>query len=1223
LFLIGWMSCLAQQATTDLGIRSTELPAISAGPVGFRRVPESESGVQFINSLDEWSGAANRVLYNGAGLAAGDVNGDGLPDLFFCDLGGTNRLYLNRGGWRFEEATSRAGLSQSLRYSRGAVLADLDGDADLDLLVSVNGRGVLCFLNDGQGQFRDVSAEAGTTGSEGSTSMTLADVDGNGTLDLYIANYRTDDVRDRGQVRFRMIQGRPVLPGSETNRFALKEGRLEEFGQADRLLLNDGQGRFREVSWSGGAFLDADGRPLTEPPRDWGLMAAFRDLNGDGAPDLYVCNDYWTPDRLWWNDGQGRFRAAGPQALRHLSASSMSVDFSDVDRDGDVDFFVVDMLSRDPVIRKRQKDAQPPPPPGIGVGDDVPQHSHNTLFLSRGDGTFAEVAHWANVPATDWSWAPLFLDVDLDGYDDLVVGAGHFRDVQDFDAEADVQSRQHSWDAVRNDAERQRLFTQELLEHYRLYPLLQLPIAGFRNRGDGRFEEMTSAWGLAIPGVHQGIVSADFDGDGDLDLAVNRLNAPALLLENTGAGPRIAVRLRGRAPNTGAIGARVTLHTEGQPSQQREIMAGGRYLSSCDAEVAFAGGDARASRRLEVRWRSGAVSIVPQVGLHRRYVIEEPEPTPGSQAASPGAATAAAAAAVPWFRDASGSLAHIHTEVPYDERSRQPLAPYRLSQMGPGVAWVDFNGDGHDDLAVGAARGQALALFAGDGRGGFQAWPNGTGLLVPDDTTGLVGGRGADGGWLMAGLTGFEQSGVPAVLAWSVRSNAVSMTAPAVAQPAPAGALALGDPRGDGRLALFVAGGVMPGRYPLGAPSRLFWKAGAQWTPDLPSQVLFDNLGIVNAALWADLDQDGRSELILACEWGPLRVFRFEGTGLRETTSEWGLSGWTGLWRGVASGDLNGDGRVDLVASNWGLNTPWQASEERPLTLAYGTLSQPGTLDLIETEWVGTGLAPRRSLVALAGSLPFLLGQFPDHRAYAQADLETVLGERSRLARRVGVHRLESTLFLNTGSGFEAVALPREAQWSPGFGVVVADLDGDGRDDVFLGQNLFGLGPDLPRQDAGTGLLLRGDGAGGLYSVAPRESGIQVWGEQRGVAVGDYDQDGRPDLVVTQNGAPTRLFHNVGGRPGLRVRLVGSDGNPMALGAQIRPVRSGKPGPVREVQAGNGYQSQNSAVVVMGPREEVTAVWVRWPGGRVTTIEIPPDVRGVSIDVRGVIVARE
>ena len=369
------------------------------------------------------------------------------------------------------------------------------------------------------------------------------------------------------------------------------------------------------------------------------------------------------------------------------------------------------------------------------------------------------------------------------------------------------------------------------------------------------------------------------------------------------------------------------------------------------------------------------------------------------------------------------------------------------------------------------------------------------------------------------------------------------------------------------------------------------------------------------------MNEDARPDLVVACEWGPIRVFKLRGTGWSEVTSTWGLDAFTGLWRGVTAGDFNQDGRMDLIASNWGENSPLRASRTHPLTLAFGQLVQPGILEVIETEWVAEQLAPRRPWMPLARSLPFLLDNFASHRAFSEATLEQVLGDRAPLSRRVSATTLSSTLFLNTGTGFQANALPREAQFAPAFAVTVADLDGDGSEDAFLSQNLSANGPDLPRMDAGVGLVLRGNGNGGLEAMRPSASGIQVWGEQRGAAVGDYDEDGRTDLAVASVGEAVQLFHNVGARSGLRIRLKGRPENPEGIGAVLRLKRGEILGPAREIHSGSGYWSQDGTPVVLGPRENATGVWIRWPGGRVTTTPVPAGTGEVVIGVDGTLIS--
>jgi enediyne biosynthesis protein E4 len=1196
---------------TEQGFRWAELPAHQPAKSGFTLVPAETTGLHFTNQLDELSGAANRVLYNGSGLALGDFDNDGRPDIFLCSLSGQNALYRNLGNWQFKEVTTEAGLGAAIPQTRGAVFADVNGDGWLDLLITVTGRGALCFLNDRHGKFSPPTPVLTSASIKyGSTSLALADIDGNGTLDLYVVNYRPDDIRDSGSVTVSMINGRPVMRGAERDRFLMVRGRLEECGQVDQLMLNDGAGHFTPVSWTNGAFLDETGRALAEPPNDWGLTARFCDINDDLAPDLYVCNDYWTPDRLWINDGHGHFRAAEKTALRKTSASSMSVDFADIDRDGSVDFFVVDMLSRDPRLRKRQSYAQMLRSTPIGAVDDRPQVMRNTLFLNRHDGTFAEIACYANLPASDWSWAPVFLDVDLDGYEDLLIGAGHFRDVQDYDAEQQVRSRQHSWKGFTDAAQRQKAFTQELMEHFRLYPMLHMPIGAFRNQGNCTFTEVTESWGLNLAGIHQGLALADLDGDGDLDLVVNDLNAPAMVFQNNASAGRVTVRLRARAPNTQGIGAKVTLLQGAVSNQTTEVTCGGHYQSGSDTAAVFATGSATDGMTLEVRWRSGAKSRISGVKANRVYEIEEgsslPEPLLPPERINP------------LFEDVSGLISHTHHETEFNDYERQPLLPFKLSQLGPGVAWFDLDGDGHDDLVIGSGRGGAPAAFRSDGQGHFAPLPVQPGVVLPNDLAGLVGvDDGAGGRVILGGTTGYEDKSDCGAMSFRLADKQLTLSGPVAAEIANGSALALGDMNGDGHLALFIAGGVAPGKYPTASPSKLYRFDGHLWKLDAKNSVIFDNIGIVNSAIWSDLNGDGIPELILACEWGPIRVYQNRGGALFEATEAFGLKSYAGWWRGVATGDLSNDGKMDIVASNWGLNSPYRASVQQPLTFFYGQLAQPGVTDVIETEYLGTTLTPRRQFEEMAAALPFLHDGFSTHKAYSEASLEQVLGDRLPLARKVTAVTMTSMAFLNTGTGFRAQELPREAQFAPAFSVNVADLDGDGNEDVFLSQNFFDVQPELARIDAGVGLWLRGDGSGGLAPVPSARSGIRVYGEQRGAALGDYDEDGRVDLVVTQNGAPTKLYHNIGAAPGLRVRLKGPPGNPSGIGAVLRLQFKDRQGPAREIHAGSGYWSQDSLVQVMSTPSTPESLWVRWPGGRVTTTPIPANAREVTVDAEG------
>ena len=1214
----------APQWHEERGFRWSELKVPTGGSTRFQLQTPPQTGILFTNTLDLRAGGANRVLFNGSGVGVGDYNNDGLPDIYFCSLNGDNRLYQNLGGLRFKDVTEESGVVCANRYCRGAVFADLNGDGWLDLLVATTGDGVFCYMNDGRGKFSEATRAAGTASSYGSVTLALADVDGNGTLDLYVANNRAEDIRDRGEVDLRMVKGRLAVPPPLTNRLVVINEKVFEYGEPDILYLNNGQGHFTPVSWTGGAFLDETGMKLTNPPLDWGLTAAFRDINADGQPDIYVCNDYWTPDRIWINDGHGRFRNVEKLAFREGSFSSMGVDVADLTRSGNVDIFVADMLSRDLSLRKRQVYAHPPMAAPLGAIDNRPQVMHNTLFRNRGDGTFAEIAHYAGLSASDWSWSPHFLDVDLDGYEDLLIAAGYTRDTQDLDAEAQIRARRHLRTQVLQIADpkaRLEAFVQVKIENSRFYPPLDMPIIAFRNLGNYRFEETTAIWGTAQPGVHHALAFGDLDGDGDLDLIVNNLGTAAGIYRNETPAPRVAVRLKGKSPNTQGIGAKIALLGATVPMQSQEVIAGGRYMAGADVEVILAAGTVTEGMTIEVKWRNGRRSEVKGVKANRRYEIDE--------AGALDFAVPAMPPRKPLFEDVSHLLGHAHHENEFNDFERQAGLPRKLSQSGPGVAWADVNGDGAEDLVIGSGKGGRLAVYSNDAHGGFAPLPEAPfEATALQDQTGIVNWReGEKPDRVLVGAANYEADHSVPSRVQQYELGAKAFTESLTNQESSIGPLALADMDGDGSLELFVGGRVIAGRYPEPGSSRIYRHQGGDWQLDVPNTRVLEQVGLVSGAVWSDLDGDGYAELILACEWGPLRIFRNDHgrlaawdppvTNLNSQLST--LNQLTGWWNGVTTGDLDGDGRLDIIASNWGLNTPYRATPEHPAVLYYGELSGGGTVSLIEGEYDPTvkAIVPRGMREKVAEALPELLGRFPTYKSYSQASLVEILGSHQATAREARATCLSSMVFLNRSNRFEAHPLPAEAQFTPAFSVNVADFDGDGHEDVFLSQNFFANQPEVPRYDAGRGLLLRGDGTGTLHPMPGQESGIKVYGEQRGAAIADFDMDGRVELVVTQNGAATKLFRNVGGKAGLRVRLKGPPRNADGIGAQMRLQFGERASPLREVHGGSGYWSQDSAVQVIATPESPTQIWVRWPGGKTTTSAVPSEAREILVNQTG------
>ena len=1201
LFLLACFCAAGAEWKQANGYRWRDLPRFEGKSAGFKILSSAETCVTFTNVVSELGIARNRILENGSGVALGDYDGDGLPDIFACGIDSGSRLYRNLGNWKFADQTAAAELPANLRNVRGAVFADINGDGSLDLLVTTVGEGVRCFINS-SGKFVEMTDACGLRRPSGSTTLALADVDGNGTLDLYVANYRTNDIRDVGRISFKNVGGKPVIPPELQTRFTMRGGEIAELGEADQLYLNDGKGHFSAVSWTGGAFVDANGKTLVEPPRDWGLTATFRDVNNDGAPDLYVCNDYWTADRLWINDGKGHFRAVAPLTLRKIPSSSMGVDFADVNRDGILDFFVVEMLGSDARTRKRQAFADKPEWPTIGLNADLPQVFQNTLFIGRSDGSYAEAAYYAGVEASDWSWSPIFLDVDLDGYEDLLISAGHFRDVQDLDTRAEIQRRQHSWNGYTNEIARQAAYTKELMEHYRLYPSLQLPVHAYRNTGDLHFKPMYGEWGFSNAAVHHGMAVADLDGDGDLDLVVNCLNSGLEIYRNNCDSGRVAVRLKGASPNAQGIGAKIVL-TDANGTQQKELFSGGSYLSGSEPMAVFALKPGQ-NATLEVTWRTGKKSKFADIEANRLYELAEPVEAPLLTKNKP--------IVSPLFEDVSDRIRHVHHEVAFDDYQRQPTLPFKLSQQGPSVLWFDLNGDGNDDLIIVEGAGAPPAVFHSDGKGEFKRADTPADWPATGDYQGLVGWRKNSGdNVVIAAISGYEVAqGKPVQALSAAGARAVDLPV----NFRSASTLALGCFGSSTELALFVGGGVEPVRYPLAGPSALLRLENGEWKYDARNSALLSGVGLVNGAVWSDLDGDSISELVLACEWGPIRVFAVRKGLLVEVTSNWGLSDATGLWRGIATADVDGDGRMDIIAANWGLNSPWRASSEHPFTAVFGELSQPGRIEFLETEWDGVGSAPTaiRPLERLAGAMPFVMEQFRSAKEFAAASIDAMLGERKVLAKQVTAKTLASTVFLNRGGKFVSAPLPAEAQLAPAFSVNAADFDGDGNIDIFLSQNVIAMNSDYARCDAGRGLLLKGNGHGGFEPMSGSESGIKIYGEQRGAAICDFDGDSRPDLTVSQNGAQTKLYRNATGKSGVRVKLVGPAGNVAGIGAQIWVENGRTKSAVQEIQAGSGYLSSDSAIKVV-PRLPGGHAIVRWAGGAITSANFPESGGEISI----------
>ncbi|MEE9166681.1 MAG: VCBS repeat-containing protein [Candidatus Neomarinimicrobiota bacterium] len=1084
----------------------------------FTLLPEDYTGLKFENRLTDetdFNVFKYRNYYNGGGVAIGDVNNDGLPDVYLVANQGSNKLFLNDGDLRFRDVTKRSGVSGTHNWSTGVCMVDINGDRKLDIYVCNSGnikgdnRANELFLNQGNGEngvptFVEAAGEYGIDNRGFSTHAAFFDYDRDGDLDLYVLNNAF-----RAMSSFNLSDN-------------LRHERDPHGG--DRLYRNDREASgFVDVSDEAGIYGSVIG---------FGLGVSVADINNDRWLDIYVANDFFERDYLYINNHDGTFTERLEEMIRHISLSSMGGDIADLNNDGFMDIYATDMLPEDDYRLKTTF---------VFESSDFydkkiewgyyHQLSRNVLQLSNGfhsEGhiSFSEIGLLAGVAKTDWSWGSIIVDLNNDGLKDIFVSNGIFRDVTDQDYIAYLMESENIRSILRGD----RIDFPELI---RKTPSNRLANYAFDNNGDLTFSNHAAEWGLDIPSFSNGTAYGDLDGDGDNDLVINNVNQPAFVFRNEADSLTdnhyLRVELVGEGMNRFSVGAKVTLKCANDQIFVLEQMPMKGFQSSFDYGLTFGLGVNDRVDTLIVDWPDGTQKTVTDVATDQLVTLYQRDarsstPDPHSDGE-------------PVFRDITQEfpLKFRHVENEFVDFHREPLIPHKLSTEGPGIAKGDVNGDGLEDLYLGGAKGSPGRLVIQTGSGKFRSTSERVfqESKISEDVDAAFFDADGDGDLDLYVVSGGNEysTRAPALLdRLYINDGRGNFTRSIDAIPrfySSGSCVEPGDFDGDGDSDLFVGSRSIPWRYGLTPTSYLlqndgegrFSVATEEYAPELSL------VGMVTDGEWIDYDNDGDQDLVVVGEWMPVTLFRNTGNRLEDLTGQVGLERTNGWWNCVVVDDLDENGYVDLVTGNLGRNSKIRATESEPATLYVSDLDRNGIIDQILCYYKLGKSYPMLLRPDLVNQLPFLKEKFPKHADYAEKQVIDIFTEEQLGSADIKkVYTFATSVFYGSEEGrFQGKPLPTEVQFSPVYAIMTSDFDADGRKDLLMAGNFYGVKPQLGRYDASYGALLSGNGAGGFASMPVRESGLSLSGQIRDIVSLEYGER-REVIIFAKNDAPIQVY---------------------------------------------------------------------------------------------------
>lgn len=1087
IFLCLLMSCDSQKQVKDDAL--------------FQLVPTSVSSIEFNNQLEE-SEDFNIIeylyFYNGGGVAIGDINNDGLADVYFSGNQVSNRLYLNKGDFKFEDITEKAGVTGKGNWKTGVTMADVNADGLLDIYVcgvgnykKFTGLNQL-FINNGDLTFSEKSKELGLDFQGFSTQSAFLDYDLDGDLDMYLLNHSVHSQRSYGKVSLR----------DQVDSLA-----------GDRLYQNQysetGKTFFKNVTATAGIYSSQIG---------YGLGIGISDINCDGYPDMYISNDFHENDYLYINQKNGTFIQESSKSFAHQSRFSMGNDIADINNDGWADIITLDMMPRSESVIKTSAGEDSYEvykyKLSLGYGKQV---SRNTLQINRGpllEGksiVFTDVATAAGIEATDWSWSPLMVDFDGDGWKDIFISNGIVKRPNDLDYINFISS-----DSIQNKF--------EIIPWLGKMPEGKVSNFIFKNQGNLNFEDKTINWGLSLPSFSNGAAYGDLDNDGDPDLIVNRINELPLVYKNNSQANRfLKIKLVGDSisGNRFAIGAKVTI-TQDSMIQMQELFPTRGWCSSSDYSILFGIPDYARSVDVQVIWPDG--KMVQEKVKGPDAILKYSASLPDYKRTD----------SVSRLLEFTNVINYKHQEDAFNAFNREGLIPHMLTTEGPPITKADVNGDQLEDIFVGGARGQAGSLFLQIKDGKFSQ------LSVPDferdreaeDVGASFFDADGDGDNDLIVVSGGQEEVTSSnallprlylnngkgILKRSLKSIPTVHLQASCVKPA--------DYDQDGDIDLFIGAGVMPMLYGMSPISYLFTNDGKGNFSTVDSWLgtsVFDNItkvrpGMIKDAAWVDVDEDGRLDLVVVGEWMPITILLQQADHtFKNATIEYGLTKTRGWWNTIYTDDFDGDGDDDLVVGNQGLNFRIHATPDAPLKMYVGDFDSNGGTDHILVYNNNGKNYPLPSRDQLVKQIPSLKKYFLSYKDYRDVALEDIITPQQKgNSTEMIVDSFTSLYLRNNGQSFTPIPLPFEAQLFPIFAIHSEDLDGDGFKDLMLAGNLTATQPDLGPDDGGIGLVMKGNGKGQFTPLTAMKSGFFVPGEGREI-VAVKDSRGKKIYLVSRN----------------------------------------------------------------------------------------------------------